>query len=299
VQALIGVLGLLVVAGVAGWLNQDYLQERINWYMKVEPYMRNRVQRHALTADDERTLKPRSSFRECDTGCPDMIVIPEGKFMMGSAENEEGYLDEEGPRHEVKIDRFAVSEVEITFEQWDECVKFGNCPVVVSDSVVERGTRPVVKVSWDEAKKYVEWFSRMTGKQYRLLSEAEWEYAARAGSDAPYSWGAEIGKGKANCRDCGSQWSDQSAPVRSFEANAFGLYDMHGNVWEWCADPWHSNYVGAPDRGIVWEGGDTNLRITRGGSFDDDPRLVRAATRSRAPHDFRSNTIGLRVARTL
>lgn len=299
VQALIGMLGLLVVAGVVGWLNQNYLQDRINWFTKVEPYMRKRVQPHLLTAEGERTLKPGSSFRECDTGCPDMVVIRGGKFVMGSAENEMGRINEEGPRHEVTIDKFAVSEAEITFEQWDECVKFGNCPAVISDSGVERGTRPVVKVSWDEAKKYVEWFSQMTGKKYRLLSEAEWEYAARAGSDAAYSWGAEIGEGKANCRGCGSKWTDQPAPVRSFEANAFGLYDMHGNVWEWCADPWHSTYVGAPDRGIVWEGGDTNLRIMRGGSFDDDPGLLRAATRIKTPRDFRSATIGLRIARTL
>lgn len=139
----------------------------------------------------------------------------------------------------------------------------------------------------------------MTGKTYRLLSEAEWEYAARAGSDTAYFWGDEIGKGRANCIGCDSEWEDKMAPVGSFQANAFGLYDMHGNVWEWCQDPWHPNYQEAPTDGSVWEGGDPSYGVVRGGSWGNDPSVLRSATRYRMQPDIRFNILGFRVARTL
>ena len=162
-----------------------------------------------------------------------------------------------------------MSKFEVTFDEWDACVAYGDCDPRVSDSGWGRGRQPVINVTWDDAKRYVAWLSRMTGKPYRLLTEAEWEYAARAGTQTAYSWGDEIGKGNANCDGCGSQWDNkQTAPVGSFAANAFGLYDMHGNVWEWVEDCFHDNYEGAPDDGSAWTAdGDCNSRVLRGGSW--------------------------------
>jgi formylglycine-generating enzyme required for sulfatase activity len=158
----------------------------------------------------------------------------------------------------------------------------------------------VIYVSWDDAKLYVAWLSRITGKPYRLLSEAEWEYAARAGSTTAYSWGDEIGQGNANCGRCGSQWVKQTSPVGSFKPNAFGLYDMHGNVWQWVEDVYHSGYKAAWKDGSAWiEGGDTSQRVDRGGSWNSDPRSLRAAQRGWNTAGYRHKFLGFRVARTL
>jgi formylglycine-generating enzyme required for sulfatase activity len=138
---------------------------------------------------------------------------------------------------------------EVTFTDWDACVLARGCPQEgrAADAGWGRATRPVIFVSWDDAQQYVAWLSKMTGKVYRLLTEAEWEYAARAGSPTAYSWGDKIGKNNAVCNSCGSQWDDrQSAPVGSFMPNAFGLYDMHGNVWEWIEDCYHKENSGTP-----------------------------------------------------
>ena len=158
-----------------------------------------------------------------------MVVVPAGEFTMGSPATEKGRWNE-GPQHSVAIPRpFAASKFEVTFADWDACVGVGGCPHEnrASDSGWGRGRQPVIGVSWDDAQAYVAWLSRMTGKTYRLLTETEWEYAARAGSQAAYSWGDEIGKGNANCNGCGSQWDNKrTAPVGSFAANAFGLHDI-------------------------------------------------------------------------
>jgi formylglycine-generating enzyme required for sulfatase activity len=253
-----------------------------------------------LTGEQEKdkAAKPGSDFKECVTGCPTMVVVPAGKFMMGSPNGEKDRLPDEGPQHEVTIAKpFAVGKTEVTFAEWDACVAAGAC-AKVSDNTWGRGERPVINVSWEDAKEYTAWLSRITGKEYRLLSEAEWEYAARGGARTEYSWGEQIGKGNANCNGCGGQWDNtQPAPVGSFKPNAFGLYDMHGNVWEWVEDTWHDSYEGAPVDGSAWlEGGDASIRVLRGGSwFDVD---LRAAVRG---WDFnnRNNNIGFRLARTL
>jgi formylglycine-generating enzyme required for sulfatase activity len=210
-----------------------------------------------------------------------MIVVPPGEFWMGARDGEG--IDAERPRHKVVIAKaFAVSKFEVRFADWDVCVEVGPCPKL-SDSGFGRGKQPVINVSWDEAKLYVAWLSAMTGKPYRLLSESEWEYAARAGTDRKYSWGDEIGKGNANCDGCGSEWDNKRpAPVGAFKANAFGLHDMHGNVWEWCEDPWHDDYNGAPpDDGSVWQNGDMSLLVVRGSSWYNGPRFLPAAARDR------------------
>jgi formylglycine-generating enzyme required for sulfatase activity len=257
----------------------------------------------ALTVEQEKAkaAKPGSDFRECASGCPVMIVIPAGKFMMGSPENEPDREAGEGPQHEVTVAKpFAVSKFEVTFEEWDACVAATACPRVPDRW--GRGEMPVINVSWGDAKQYVGWLSRLTGKEYRLLTEAEWEYAARAGANTRYSWGDDPGMGNANCDGCGSQWDlRQTAPVGSFKPNAFGLYDMHGNVWEWVEDSWHENYDGAPTDASAWlRGGDSSFRVARGGSWrNESTRSIRAAVRAERHANVRFDTLGFRVARTI
>ena len=236
-------------------------------------------------------------FRDCPE-CPEMVAVPAGSFRMGSPA-EKLYQ----PVHRVTIrEPFAVGRFEVTFAEWDACAGAGGCPRgedVARDSDWGRGRRPVINVSWDDAQRYVQWLSRKTGKAYRLPSESEWEYAARAGTETAYSWGDEIGVNRANCGGCGSRWDgDRTAPVGSFAANPWGLHDMHGNVWEWTQDCWNDNYQGAPADGSAWESGDCSWRVLRGGSWrSSKPSYLRAANRF-------GNTIGyfsygFRVARTL
>ena len=299
-QALVGILALCVLASLFGWLEEAYLKDRYNWFTTMRPYMKAHVQPYVLSSEKERALKPKEAFGDCPGDCPEMIVVPPGQFVMGSPDTEDGHYPQEGPQHLVVIAKpFAVSKFELTFAQWDACVNVGGCPAA-SDSHLGRGTQPVINVSWDDAKQYVAWLSLMTGQDYRLLSEAEWEYAARAGAQSAFPWGDDIGSGRANCYRCGGQWDNkQPAPVGSFAPNAFGLYDMHGNVWEWCEDGWHADYQGAPQDGSVWQGGDILLRALRSGSWEYIPRNIRSASRKGVAPVNRSDNFGIRVARTL
>ena len=239
-------------------------------------------------------------FRDC-AECPEMVVVPAGEFMMGSPPSEEGRGNSEGPVHRVTIaEPFAVGKYEVTFEEWDACVSGGGCgghrP---DDEGWGRGRQPVINVSWEDAQAYVDWLSRKTGEDYRLLSEAEWEYAARAGTTTRYHWGDDIGRNRANCYgDCGDSW-EFTAPVGSFAANGFGLHDMHGNAWEWVEDCWNGSYAGAPTDGSAWESGDCDRRVLRGGSSRYDPVFLRAANRLGYESGSRFNYYGFRVARTL
>jgi Sulfatase-modifying factor enzyme 1/TIR domain len=183
-----------IILGLIGWINQSYITEEANWFITMRPYMLASVRPYVLTAEAERGLRPQASFRECAKDCPEMIVIPAGEFTMGSPATEKDRTDDEGPQHEVSIARpFAVSKFDVTFADWDACVSVGGCPKVEEDNGWGRGTQPVINVSWDDAQQYVAWLSKMTGKPYRLLTEAEWEYAARAGSSTAYPWGNDIG----------------------------------------------------------------------------------------------------------
>ena len=247
------------------------------------------------------TPKLGDTFKDCDY-CPDMVVVPPGSFLMGDLHGV-GYFSEKSIRA-VRIDYvFAVGKFEVTFDEWTACVSDGGCNGYRPDDLGwGRSDRPVVHVSWQDAKTYVRWLSRKTGKTYRLLSEAEWEYAARATSRTMFPWGNSIGSGYANCDGCGSVWDDDlTAPVGSFAPNAFGLHDMHGNVYEWVEDCWHSDYEGAPRDGSAWtSGGVCQVRILRGGSYDDTPVLVRSANRDGNITGDRYNLFsGFRVARTL
>jgi formylglycine-generating enzyme required for sulfatase activity len=292
-QALIGVLVGAMVAGLAAWRYQQPLKEDIYWFTDVRS--------HVLTTAQERALKPGDPpFKEC-TGCPEMIVVPAGNFTMGSPANEKARSKDEGPQHGVTIAKpFAVARFELTFDEWDACAAHGDCDPHITDSGWGRGRQPVIDVIWDDAQQYVAWLSRMTGQPYRLLTEAEWEYAARAGTTTAYYWGDEIGKGNANCAGCGSQWDGkQTAPIGSFAPNAFGLYDMAGNMYQWVQDCYHGDYNGAPTNGSAWTSGDCGRRVLRGGSWNFNPRFLRSASRFWSPSLFRDNVLGFRVGRTL
>ena len=295
-RALVYLLLLGIIAGAVGWISQSYLRRQWFWYTQVRPYV--------LSLAAGRALKPGDTFRECANAndCPEMVVVPAGDFMMGSPTDEEGLTNSGSPQYKVTIAAsFAVSKFEVRFDEWDTCAAYGDCDPQILDSGFGRGRKPVINVSWYDAQRYAAWLSKMTGKPYRLLSEAEWEYAARAGTKTSYSWGDEIGKGKANCLGCGSEWDgNQTAPVGSFAANAFGLHDMHGNVSEWVEDCYHANYTGAPADGSAWTaGGDCSSRILRGGGWDNSPVNLRSASRGRGTTFIQSNSLGFRVARTL
>ena len=293
VQALVGALVALLALGGVGWWKQDFIRERYVWRVAMGPSV--------LTVDQEKAKAANAGtdFKECATGCPTMVVLPAGKFTMGSPDSEKDRSDSEGPQHEVMIAKpFAVGRTEVTFAEWDACAVAGGCPKA-SDSTWGRGDRPVINVSWDDAKQYADWLSKMTGKKYRLLTEAEWEYAARAGRQTRFSFGDDEAQLEQHA------WYNRNSekktqPVGKKVANAFGLHDMHGNVYEWVEDSWHDSYRGAPTDGSAWtKDGNESQRVVRGGSWGNSPRVLRAAYRSSDSPDIRDNDRGFRLARTL
>ena len=233
---------------------------------------------------------------------PQMVVLPAGSFRMGCLSNDDDCSDLERPVHDVWIARpFAVSVYEVTFEEYDRFTdSIGRDRV--DDKGRGRGRKPVFGLSWEDTQVYVVWLSSQTGAAYRLLSESEWEYAARSGSSMKYSWGYEIGSNRANCNndDCGDRW-EYTAPVGSFKQNGFGLYDMHGNVSEWVADCWNDSYQGAPTDGSAWTKGGCMHHPVRGGNYADNPRSLRSADREHGGFlgMLGYEETGFRVARTL
>jgi formylglycine-generating enzyme required for sulfatase activity len=245
-------------------------------------------------ADAEGARLPGELFRDCPD-CVELVIIPAGEFDMGST-----MKTTEQPVHHVAIHKdFAIGRRLVTFAQWDRCVAEGGCKFSPPDQGLGRGDRPVTNVSWDDAKEFVAWLSKTTGKPYRLPSEAEWEYAARAGSTTPYWWGKDIGTGHAQCAECGGSDSGRSLPVGSFRPNAFGLFDTAGNAAEWVEDCWNLSYHGAPSDGSAWMSGDCALRVLRGGSFGDKAIALRSSARFRYDEDVRYYANGFRVARDL
>ena len=248
------------------------------------------------------------TFRDC-SGCPEMVVVPAGTFNMGSNASEYGRRSSEGPAHQVTISvPFAVGKYEVTFSEWDACVAAGGCGGYrPDDEGWGRGNRPVINVSWEDANEFVRWLSSETSKKYRLLSESEWEYAARAGTTGPFHFGSTISTDQANYDDDYTYgngrmgvYRKKTVPVGSFSSNKFGLHDIHGNVWEWVEDCLHSDYRGAPTDGSAWtSGGDCDKRFVRGGSWNLTPRNLRAATPLWDDTGDRIIYAGFRVARTL
>jgi formylglycine-generating enzyme required for sulfatase activity len=227
-----------------------------------------------------------------------MVVLPKtSRFMMGSGKSA---LDEnETPRHRVRLKSFAISRHEVTFEEYLKFVK-ATGRAEPDDKEWGKSKRPVMNVSWNDAVAYAKWLSQATGHIYRLPTEAEWEYAARAGTYTDYYWGKIMLRKRANCFDCGSSWdSNKTAPVARFKANQFGLYDMLGNVMEWTQDCFHPNYKGAPGDGSAWVTGSCKTRVARGGSYKSSPDSIRVFTREHHAPGTRSPQIGFRLVREM
>jgi formylglycine-generating enzyme required for sulfatase activity len=241
-----------------------------------------------------------------------MVAVPAGEFMMGSPESERGRSSNEGPQRGVTFkEPFAIGKFEVTFAQWDACAAEGGCTHKPSDEGWGRGRRPVINVSWHDAMQFVAWLSRKTSRAYRLPTEAEWEYAARGVTKAsdphpPFATGATINYKQANY-DANFTYGDgkmgvfrqKTLDVGTFPRNAFGLHDMHGNVWEWVQDCYKESYRGAPTNGAAVTSVDCALRILRGGSWNYYPQLLRCAYRYATAPEIRLDMAGFRVARSL
>jgi formylglycine-generating enzyme required for sulfatase activity len=266
-----------------------------------------------------RALKPHDVFKDC-VNCPEMVVVPAGEFMMGSPEDEQERLSYEGPRHPVKISSpFAVGRYAVTFDEWDACAATGRCEAPSLSRAYDegwgRGRRPVINVSWNDAKAYVSWLSTKTGLNYRLLSEAEREYVTRAGTTTPFWWGRSISPDQAQYNSLSAygggktraRIANKTLPVDSFAPNPWGLYQVHGNILEWVEDCWHENYVGAPSDGTAWVTGDCRFRVLRGGDWWLLAWHLRSAARfysepdccAIAERDSDKAADGFRVARAL
>jgi formylglycine-generating enzyme required for sulfatase activity len=247
----------------------------------------------------------------------EMVAISGGTFLMGSPETEEGHRDNESPQHRVTVQPFFMGKYPVTQAQWQAVANLPqlNQKLDPDPSRFKGVKRPIEQVSWFDCVEYVERLSQYTGRDYRLPSEAEWEYACRAGTTTPFHFGETITTGYANYRGTdrhigetlykGSyghgfkgEYRQHTTSVKKFGvANAFGLYDMHGNVWEWCADPWHDNYEDAPTNGSVWEDNNTNhYRLLRGGSWSSYPSHCRCAYRGgNKPDNCGVSSISFRV----
>ena len=291
---LLAALGALLAIG----LGMERLVARTDTDPSVSPHATSPTTepRHRSASGDRVSPEVGERFRDC-AQCPEMVVVPAGSFLMGSPATEEGRDKDEGPVHRVWIAApFAVGVYEVTFAEWGACEASGGC----GRHWLDRGSgrRPVVNVSWDDAQTYVRWLSSRTGKRYRLPSESEWEYAARAGTRTPFHTGQTISTEQANYAG-EVTYRGQTVPVGTFSANGWGLHDVHGNVWEWTEDCWNGSYTGAPLDGSAWQGGYCSGRVLRGGSWSNDPSVLRAASRVYWSSSSGYNNLGFRVARTL
>lgn len=260
---------------------------------------------------------PGTEFKDCDD-CPVMVVVPPGNFVMGSPRDETERFDNEGPMRTVTIAyAMAVGKFEVTIEEWNACLNSGGCPR--EDGKRFSPGHPVVELTWDAAKNYADWLGEKTGKRYRLLTEAEWEYAARGGTETARYWGnspdracqyanvANPATAKESWwksewpapHNCDDGYPKTTSPPGTYKPNAFGLYDMLGNVWEWVEDCYVDSYQGAPTDGSSVQRSNCEKRVLRGGSYGDNPRIVRAAFRNSDAPTLRYDDVGFRVARTL
>jgi formylglycine-generating enzyme required for sulfatase activity len=238
--------------------------------------------------------EPGDTFRDCPD-CTELVVVPTGDFVMGS--NDTPY---EKPERTISVPApFAIGRREVTFAEWDQCADAGVCKNRPDDHGWGRGEQPVINVSWDDTKQFLAWLSQKTGKKYRLPTEAEWEYAARAGTKTPFWWGRDVGVGRAECSNCLNPPPQKMATAGSFRPNGFGLYDTSGNAAEWVEDCWNDNYRNAPKDASAWTSGDCRLRVLRGGNFTSPANAVRSAARFRYDVDVRYYANGFRVLREM
>lgn len=240
-------------------------------------------------------LKPGDVFRDCEQ-CPEMVVVPAGLFLMGS----DKYKTEK-PKRVIRFRKpFAIGRFETTHTEWQACIDGGGCTHKPHDHDWGTNRMPVINVNHAMVQGYAKWISSTTGKTYRLPSEAEWEYVARAGSKENYSFGNMVGKNRVNCRKCGAPWSGiGNAPVGSFPPNPWGVYDMHGNAFEWVEDCWHPNYEGAPKSSAARTDGKCHFRVIRGGSWYYYSRMSRSANRQKNPAAVKSYWLSFRLVREL
>ena len=234
-------------------------------------------------------------IKDCPA-CPALIAVNPGAFTMGNNTDDPS----EKPAHHVTIGHpFALAKYPVTVTQWKACVSAGACPQLSNDNNMGPNT-PVRDVSWDDAQQYLKWLTKISGKSYRLPTEAEWEYAARGGTATRYWWGDTMKKGNANCKDCGDPWRpDAPADVGTFAANPYGFYDMNGGVWEWVSDCWHSSFKNAPADGRSWDDPMCEARVIRGGSWKDDASYMLSSTRFKYDGSVRYSENGFRVARDM
>ena len=265
-----------------------------------------------LSRNEEIALRPMDEFKECEL-CPEMIVVPAGQFLMGASDGEPGSTPDERPQHRVNFaNPFSVGRFPVTLSEWDACVAATGCSYRPTDQGWGRGRQPVINILWDDAKEYVAWLSRTTGKTYHLPSEAEREYVTRAGTTTAYWWGESFVPEQANCSPGTPELSptrigglEQLAaparvlPVQSFVPNPWGLYQAHGNVYDWVEDCWNDNYNGAPSDGSAWTGRNCNGHVLRGGAFSRKPQAARSAARIWSGSPNRFVYMSVRVARTL
>ncbi len=265
-----------------------------------------------LSRNEEIAVRPMDIFKECEL-CPEMIVIPAGQFLMGASDGEPGSTPDERPQHTVSFaNPFSVGRFPVTFSEWDACVAARGCSYRPTDQGWGRGRQPVTNILWDDAKEYVAWLSRTTGKTYRLPSEAEREYVTRAGTTTAYWWGKSFVPGQANCSPGNPELAStrigglqqpatpaRALPVQSFAPNPWGLYQVHGNVYDWVEDCWNDNYNGAPSDGSAWTSGNCNGHVLRGGAFSRKPQAARSAARIWFGLPNRLIYMSVRVARTL
>ncbi|MES9922729.1 MAG: formylglycine-generating enzyme family protein, partial [Candidatus Thiodiazotropha endolucinida] len=294
----------MLVDSSVRWFRSVFVKPNQNYWLRVERDDYFQWEREIQTgyAGNIKELKLTIYPREA----PEMIKIKGGDFDMGSdPDKDKDAYEEEQPQHRVSIKPFYLGRYEVTFTEYAVFANATNRDLP-DDIGWVRDRRPVINVSWIDAMAYAEWLSQQIGKHYRLPTESEWEYAARAGSTTKYSWGDEIdqdGKVWANCDGCGSQWDgQQTAPVGSFEANGFGLYDMSGNVWEWTQDCWHDDYRNAPSDSSAWlesEQGDCGERVARGGPWNGEPWFLRSAARYAYYPEERIFHMGFRLAQDL
>lgn len=256
-----------------------------------------------MNAGSAAAQTPPGTFRDC-AECPQMVPLPGGRFLMGSTPRQSGVPNQQ-PQRPVTVPAFAVGLYEVTWREYDACVAAGAC-AAQDDDGFGRGSRPAINMSWPEAKAYVAWLSERTGRRYRLLSEAEWEYAARAGTTTLYSFGSsdsQLGdyawhSGNSGQSDLARYYGTH--PVGARKPNGFGLYDMHGNVSEWVEDCWAESYnEGQPSDGSAYQGPDGFcFRVTRGGSWADLGDRLESAFRIAVHPEYHHGYIGFRVATT-